>query len=73
VLLLLLLLLLFCPAVLLLLLLLRPVISPFLTPGRKPWQVLSDLGYPIDPEGMHQVGAHMRCLQGSRDGRGSLP
>ncbi|KAF6258060.1 glycoside hydrolase superfamily [Scenedesmus sp. NREL 46B-D3] len=33
----------------------RPVLSPFLTPGRKPWQVLSDLGYPIDPEGMHEV------------------
>jgi hypothetical protein len=33
----------------------RPVISPFLTPGRQPWQVLSDLGYPIDPEGMYQV------------------
>eukprot|EP00879_Flechtneria_rotunda_P000936 GHRR01001065.1.p1 GENE.GHRR01001065.1~~GHRR01001065.1.p1 ORF type:complete len:381 (+),score=71.01 GHRR01001065.1:157-1299(+) len=33
----------------------RPVVSPFLTPGRRPWQVLSDLGYPIDPDGMYKV------------------
>jgi beta-glucosidase/6-phospho-beta-glucosidase/beta-galactosidase len=33
----------------------RPVLSPFMTPGRKPWQVISDLGYPIDPEGMYKV------------------
>ncbi|WIA39927.1 hypothetical protein OEZ86_013361 [Tetradesmus obliquus] len=33
----------------------RPVISPFLSPGRLPWQVISDLGYPIDPQGMYEV------------------
>jgi hypothetical protein len=34
----------------------RPVISLLCGPGRQPWQVNSDLGYPIDPEGLNLVG-----------------
>lgn len=33
----------------------RPVISLLCGPGRQPWQVNSDLGYPIDPEGLNLV------------------
>eukprot|EP00877_Chromochloris_zofingiensis_P014278 jgi/Chrzof1/9103/Cz03g36040.t1 len=33
----------------------RPVVSAICGPGRKPWQVLSDLQYPIDPTGMYEM------------------
>lgn len=33
----------------------RPVVSPFLQPGKHKGQVISDLGYPIDPEGLHKA------------------
>jgi len=41
----------------------RPVISLLCGPGRQPWQVNSDLGYPIDPEGLNLVGwcGHTVC------------
>jgi hypothetical protein len=39
----------------------RPIIGPICWPSRKPGQVLSDLQYPIDPEGLYF--ALQRCSQ----------
>lgn len=38
----------------------RPVISLLCGPGRQPWQVNSDLGYPIDPQGLKLVSLGVR-------------